>query len=149
MVSKKIKILNAISFSIVLIYSVFLFENYNNISKKVVTHINIKGEADAFGDKIHLIYATIANCIILLLILFFVYKPQYANYPVEVDNDNKEVLYKKMQFFLSIISIITSVIFSYMIFSALEPESKKSFYLIIIYAIITPLVAVFLFRNKR
>lgn len=149
MVSKKIKILNAISFSIVLIYSIFLFENYTNISKEIVTHINIRGEADAFGDKVHLIYAIVANCIILLLILFFIYKPQYANYPVEINNENKGILYEKMRFFLSIISIMTSTIFSYMIFSALDLESKKLFYWMIAYAIITPLITISYFKNKE
>nr|WP_286590181.1 HTTM domain-containing protein [Sphingobacterium sp. N143] len=49
---KKIKYLFSLSILILLFSGFLLLQNYTQISQQVVTHVNISGEADKFGDKI-------------------------------------------------------------------------------------------------
>lgn len=120
MVKKNILVLFIISISILFFNCYYTFSNYSSIPNEIVTHIDINGNADAFGNKIHLIFAMIANAIFLGVIFFFIKYPKYANYPVEINEQNKDSVYYKMQLFLAVISIITSLVFSYMIFQALN-----------------------------
>ena len=147
MVSKKIKTLYLISISIFITYVLLLVFNYSEISESVVSHINIKGAADGHSSKKSLWIASLVNFGILILVGLLIKSPQSANYPVEITEDNKEDIYKKMQFFLSIVAIITTGIFSYMIFKALQYEAN--FIYIISYLIVTPLFTLFYFRNQK
>ncbi|KGE15304.1 hypothetical protein [Sphingobacterium deserti] len=118
--SKKLIYLYVIAV-LILIFSVLLLARHHDaISSPVTTHINLVGEVDKIGDKVHLIYALCANGGLLLISLFFVLKPQYANYPFEITDENRASSYQKMRFFLLILCIITSISFNYMILKAIN-----------------------------
>ena len=146
MVSKKIKILYLISVSVFVSYFIFLLYNYSGISEIVASHINIKGEIDGYGSKKYLFVSSGINFIMLLFIGLLIKNPQSANYPIEINDSNRDSVYKKMQFFLSILSIIVTAIFSYMIFNAVN--HKNDFIFLIIYLIISPLIAIIYFNKK-
>lgn len=146
MVKRNILIVFLISVSIWLLNCYYIFLNYNDISNKIITHIDITGKADGFGDKVHLIYAMIANAVLLGIMYFFIKYPMYANYPIEINDENRDNAYKKMQLFLSIISVITSVVFTYMVFQAIN-KSKYVAY-VILYSIIFPLLVLFYFKKS-
>ena len=147
MVKKNILMLFIVAVSVLLLNCYYAFSNYNSISNEIVTHINITGEADGFGNKVHLIYAMVANTVLLGVIFFFIKNPKYANYPVEINDSNRESVYYKMQLFLAIISIITSLVFSYMVFQALDrPESMIY---IIAYSVIMPILVLLYFKSKK
>lgn len=127
--SKKIKYIFSLSILILLFSGFLLLQNYTQISQPVVTHMNISGEADKFGDKINLVYALLANAGILAFILFFIWKPQFANYPFEITETTREPSYWKMQLFLAVLCIITSIAFNFMILKAIK-ETNLFLYLI-------------------
>jgi uncharacterized membrane protein len=118
--SKKMICLYLISVLILMLSAVLLFQKYAQISSEVTTHVNISGQVNKTGDKVHLIYALLANGGLLALILFFILKPQYANYPFEITEENRETSYQKMQIFLLIICILTSISFNFMILKAIN-----------------------------
>lgn len=137
--SKTIKYLFSLSILVLLFSGLLLFQNYTQISQQVVIHVNISGEADKFGDKINLVYALFANASILAFILFFIWKPQFANYPFEITETNREPSYRKMQLFLAIVCIITSIAFNFMILKAIK-ETNLSLYLISFIMFITIMI---------
>ncbi len=147
MIKKNILIVFLISVSILILNCYYVFTNYDNISNEIVTHIDITGKAEGFGDKVYLIYAIIANAVLLGIMFFIIKYPKYANYPIEINEKNRDNAYKKMQLFLAIISLITSVVFSYMVFQAIN-KSENLIY-IIIYSIILPLLVLFYFKNNE
>jgi len=147
MVSKNIKIIFLISISIFITYVIILFSNYSEISDVVNTHINIKGEVDGQGSKKNLWIASLVNLLVLSLIGFLIKKPHLANYPVEITEKNKDNIYKKMQFFLGIIAIITSASFAFMIFKA---TNLTDYYIyLILFLILFPLVIIYYFNKKN
>ncbi len=147
MVKKNILIVFLISVSVLILNCYYVFTNYDNISKEIVTHIDITGKADGFGDKVHLIYAMIANAVLLGIMFFIIKYPKYANYPIEINDKNRDNAYKKMQLFLAIISVITSVVFSYMVFQSINKSDNMIY--VIIYSIFFPLLVLLYFKNDE
>ncbi|GAA3755094.1 DUF1648 domain-containing protein [Flavobacterium ginsengiterrae] len=147
MVSKKIKLLYLISISIFLTYLVLLLYHYSEIAQTVASHVDITGKVDGYSSKKSLLISSGVNLLILLFIGFLVKNPQSANYPVEITDENRESLHKKMQFFLCIIAIITTSVFSYMTFKAIGME--KNFIYLILYLIIAPLITILYFGRGQ
>lgn len=147
MVSKKIKILYFISISIFITYLLLLLFNYSNISETVISHININGKVDGHSNKNSLFISTGVNLAILILIWLLIKSPQSANYPIEINDKNRDSVYKKMQLFLSFVAILTTAFFSYMIFKAINKEVE--FIYLIGYITITPILTVLFFKNKN
>jgi uncharacterized membrane protein len=146
MLSKKIKILYFISFSIFITYVLILYLNYSEISEIVSTHINIKGETDGYGKKNSLWITSSINLVIILVIGFLIKNPHLANYPNEITNENRESMYRKMQLFLVVLGIIATSIFSYMVFKALN--YGQYFIYLVSYLIISPLITLIYFKNE-
>src|SRR6187402_2694565 len=124
MVSQKIKVLFFISLSIYFTYILLLFSHYSNIPETVASHININGKVDGYSNKNSLWISSSVNLLILGVLGLLIKSPKSANYPVVITNENRESVYKKMQFFLAIIAIITTSVFSYMVFKAIGYEKN-------------------------
>lgn len=147
MVSKKIMILYLIAFSVLFTYVMILIWHYPSIPKTIVTHIDITGKPDAFGEKYHLWIATGVNALLLLFIGLAIKNPHRANIPVEITAENKEKVYRNYQLFLSILGIITSGTFSYMIINAIG--NFEVFTYLLAYLILSPIVVLVFFKDSR
>lgn len=146
MISRKIKILYLIPYSVLFTYVMILIWHYPSIPEMVVTHIDITGKPDAFGEKYHLWIATGVNALLLLFIGLAMKNPHRANIPVEITEENKEKVYKNYQLFLSILGIITSGTFSYMIIKAIG--NFEVFTYLLIYLILSPFVVLLFLKDK-
>lgn len=146
--NKKIFLIYTVSVSYLIVYSGILFFSYNSLSEIVPTHINYKGEVDGFNDKIHLWYAIIVNIILLLVYLFLLKNPEKCNYPQKINNENREKNYNNMKVIVSYLSVVTSVLFSFMIFNALN-YSFKNILIILTFIVIVPLIVFNLINFKN
>ena len=146
MVSKKIKIIFLISISIFITYLILLIQNYSEIPELITTHIDIKGQTDEQGSKNNLWIASSVNLVLLLIIGFLIKKPHLANFPIEITEKNKDTAYKNMQIFLSILSIIISCAFAYMIFKAIN--YTHNYFYIMSALIFLPLTILFFIKKK-
>jgi uncharacterized membrane protein len=146
MVSKKIKMIFLISISIFITYLILLIQNYSEIPELITTHIDIKGQTDDQGGKNNLWIASSVNLGLLLIIGFLVQKPHLANFPVEITEKNKDIAYKNMQIFLSILSVIISCAFAYMIFKAIN--YTHNYFYIMSTLILFPLTILFFIKKK-
>lgn len=146
MVSKKVKIIFFISVSIFITYLILLILNYSEIPELITTHVDITGETDRQGNKDNLWTATVVNFALLLIIGFLIKKPHLANFPIEITENNKDSAYRKMQLFLSAISILISCVFAYMIFKAIN---YTHYYFYIMTALIAFPLSTLLFFKKE
>ena len=148
MVSKKIKYIYTISVSVFLTYAYFLINNYEKISDTVVTHIDYSGNPDGYGEKYHLIIALLVNAILLAVLALLIKNPKYVNYPIEITDENRNSVYEKIRYFMAILSIAVSVIFSIMIYKAIGYETKKVL-LLTISLCVPPLIIILLFKTNK
>ena len=88
---------------------------YHDLNDRIITHIDFSGSPDNWGDKIHLIYGLLVNVGTLLILFFLIRHPRYANYPVTLNDENRDSAYLKMRYFLSILAVLTSLSFLWMI----------------------------------
>lgn len=95
--------------------SIWLAVLYHDLNDRIITHIDFSGSPDNWGDKIHLIYGLLVNVGTLLILFFLIRHPRYANYPVTLNDENRDSAYLKMRYFLSILAILTSLSFLWMI----------------------------------
>ena len=140
----KVKILFAMSLSVLLTYMGILYLNYDTIPEIIPTHINFKGEIDGYGNKIHLWIATGVNILLSLVCFFLILKPKYINFPVE----NKQSIYYQLRIFVSILSLCISIFFSLMIFNALAYSKYETFRLLFTILILPGLFVIFL-KDKK
>ena len=119
MVSKKIKYIYTIGVSVFLTYAYFLISNYGKISDTVATHIDYSGNPDGYGEKYNLIIALLVNAILLVVLAFIIKNPKYANYPIEITDENRNSVYEKMRYFMAILFIVVPIIFSIMTYKAI------------------------------
>lgn len=149
MFKKNILIPYLTGISVLLVYSTILYMNYNSIEDVVPTNINYTGEIDSYGNKRQLWITSFVNLILILFIGFLIKNPHIPNYPIEITEENKNKVYYKMQLFLSYLSIITSILFSLMIFNALKYTTNEI--ITLLSSIIIPpilLVNIFNFKGK-
>lgn len=130
MLTKKINILYSISLSIFIVYSSYLYANYKYINEIVAIHYTLDGHADSFGSKVYLIYLNVGHLLLLIILLLGVMNPKYANYPYEITESNKVSSYKNMQYFLSIIAILSSLVCAYMTYIEIHNIHNSFLYLI-------------------
>ncbi|WP_164126232.1 hypothetical protein [Sphingobacterium luzhongxinii] len=121
-VPQAVIIIFGLSIILLIISSVKLFNIYNMLNDDVITHLDFSGSPDKKGEKIHLIYGLLVNLGVLILMYFLIKHPKYANYPVEINDENRSSAYLKMRYLVSILSLITSTSFLWMI---LIQEVKK------------------------
>src|SRR5690606_3089766 len=138
--SKKIILINIIALSVILIYGLLLFFNFNQLPEEVPIHYNIKGEVDDYGSKINLIWLVIINLCLFAGIFSVAKNPHIANYPVEITEENKSVMYYRMQLFLSILSVLISLVFSFFIFKSLDMVTEYFYFMIA--TVILPLTTI-------
>lgn len=129
----------------------FLFYNYNNLPDSVPIHRNIKGEVDSWGYKSTLVLLPIINLLLLFVLSFFIKKPEMANYPVKISEDNKALIHSKMKILLSVASLVISIIFIFllldsMMFIKINTTIYISFFIIVM---ILPLFVYKCFKTQK
>ena len=145
MVFQKVKYLLLISISIFITYVIVLIEHYSKIDEEIVTHINYSGEVDKYGGKIGLWYAVAVNLMLLLIIIFGVKYTKYWNYPEGLSAIEKEKFIIKMHYFLAIVAIIISVLFSTMIFKEIQISIRLICY--VLFLIVSPVAVLYYFKK--
>lgn len=144
---QKIKILYLSCVSIIITLTVLIIQKYNTLPKKITTHIDLNGSPDLFGDKINLVYMLLLNIVLLIIFGLFIKYPKYAKYNIEINEQNKNGAYKRMQIFYLICSFIVTSIFSYMVFKTLNLGSSYIF--LFIFLIVSPISILMFFEKKN
>ncbi|WP_422859888.1 DUF1648 domain-containing protein [Flagellimonas sp. S174] len=135
-----------ISISVLVVNWLILLNVFDSLPETVATHINIQGEVDGYGNKVNLIYGLLVNTGLLAIIFFLIKNPKYANYPLEINDSNRKAAYLKMQYFLSVLSIITSLAFSFMVTQ--QFTSNTPIILILVYAVTSPILILLFFKKQ-
>lgn len=146
MAFQKVKYLLLLSISIFITYIIVLSEHYSAINRIIVTHINYSGEADKYGDKIGLWYAAGVNFVLLLVICIGISYSNYWNYPEGLTNEGREKFLIKMNYLLSTIAIVISILFSTMIFKEIEISSNLINYSL--FLILSPVAVLYYFGRN-
>ncbi|WEK18676.1 MAG: DUF1648 domain-containing protein [Candidatus Pedobacter colombiensis] len=116
---KSLNLIFLISPSIILCYVVIYVYYYQQLPEVIVGHRDLTGKIDGYTEKSFIWIPILFNIVIVSAIRYLIGKPMMLNYPVEINDNNRDSAYGKMQIFLSISAIIVSASFSLIIFDAI------------------------------
>lgn len=100
------------SLSVLLVFWLFVLQNYHNLPDTIPIHYNASGEADRFGDKSNLLILPIIVSVLYLILTALNQFPHVFNYPTEINADNAERQYKLATRLVRFIKIFVVVLFA-------------------------------------
>ena len=117
--------------SIILCYTIIYLYYYPQLPEIIVGHRDLAGKIDGYTEKNFIWVPIVFNIVIVGAIGYLLKRPETLNYPDDIADKNRESAYFKMQIFLAITAIITSALFSLVIFDAIGfLKSANAFYFI-------------------
>lgn len=113
-------IIELFSLGFVIANILFVFLRYSGLPERIITHYNIKGLPDGYGDKSDILILT--GISILIYVVFTVLErfPQIYNYPVKVTENNRDELHYYAMRMMKYIKLSICVIFFFIAFASIE-----------------------------
>jgi uncharacterized membrane protein len=89
----------------------FTLKNYKSLPQVIPTHFDVEGKADNFGNKKWFFFTPILSVIFYIGIFFLIRSPESANFPVEITDENRDVQFFIMNFFIRWLFLLIGLIF--------------------------------------
>lgn len=99
---------------------VYFFLRYPSVPEMVPTHYNFSGECDDMGAKSSLIWIGVIEVFIYISLGILSRYPHKYNYPFELTDKNKTVIYEASSAFVLALRFIVMLILALPILAALE-----------------------------
>lgn len=106
--------------------------NYADMPDKIITHYNINGIQDGYGDKSSILYLTGISIVMYAGLTFLQKRPGIYNFPVKVTEANKAQLYSYGTKMVRLLKLFISALFCYIAYSSVQNQAMGSFITIII-----------------
>lgn len=106
------RLLTTIGGLILLASSIFVIANWGQMPDQIPTHFTITGEPDAYGGKPMLGFLVVISWVMFITLTISVKFPRMWNFPVEVTDENREVLFAIARFMMEILKFLTSILMS-------------------------------------
>jgi len=134
------RLLEIFTFVFIGIQWFFVVTKYSSMPEIIPIHYTWNGEADGWGGKWNLILTTSIGTLLSIGIYILNKYPHVFNYPVKITHENAKIQYKLAQRLMRIINLLMVLLFTHIIFEAMQInmgiEASKSW--------IFPLICVFL-----
>ncbi|MHC5201535.1 DUF1648 domain-containing protein [Myroides sp. LJL119] len=118
-VPKPVYLLYFTAVGIFLVSCILTIVNYSNVNSTVIIHWNSNVQPDGYGHKSFLWFFLGFTLLFLAIIILFLKRPNYANYPVKITLENKEKAYRAMRYFLALCALFMSLVCFYSIWTNL------------------------------
>lgn len=105
------KIAEGMTIGIVFIHIIVIAIVYSYLPPTIPTHYGLDLKADGFGPKATILMLPAIHLVITCFLYWLNRKPHIFNYPVEINDQNAEKLYKSATQMLRILNLTVSVIF--------------------------------------
>jgi len=145
------RILTIVGGVILLASTIFVVVNWGQIPDQIPTHFTITGQPDAYGGKPMLIFLVVISWVMFTTLTISVKFPNMWNFPVEVTDQNRDVLFAIARFMMEILKLLTAILMSViMMATALSLELPAVVMISLFVAIMTTIaVCIYLmFKNK-
>ena len=79
----------------VIVISIALGFGYPHLPETVATHFTFSGDVDEYGSKTSVLWMALVFVVLQLLLAWLSTKPRSFNYPVYLDENNAQALYRE------------------------------------------------------
>ena len=99
-------------FLFLLAYTLVIIFNFKSLPEQLPFHMKPNGKLEKYADKEWIFMIPLLNLLMVLADTYFIRKPQGLNYGMTVTPKNQDYLYKQMQWGLTILSFIITLVFA-------------------------------------
>lgn len=114
------RILEIISFVIVVMLWVYLFKFWSSIPDKIPVHFNALGEVDSWGGKSSLIALSVTMTVLYVMMAILSAFPQIYNYSVAITAENAAAQYENARTLMLWLSLQIVAVFAYITWSTIQ-----------------------------
>ncbi|MGA9189324.1 MAG: DUF1648 domain-containing protein, partial [Methanosarcina sp.] len=91
----------------------FVYTQWNQIPQQVPMHYNAVGEIDRWGSKYEILFLPAISILLYVFITAVSFFPQIWNVPVQITDENKEVVYLSTKDLLIFVKVEMLTLFFY------------------------------------
>lgn len=145
------RILTIIGGLILLASTIFVVVNWGQIPDQIPTHFTITGQPDAYGGKPMLIFLVVISWVMFILLTISVKFPRMWNFPVEVTDENRDVLFAIARFMMEILKFLTAILMAVIMMATALSINLSAVVMVSLFAAIIATIAVcmyLMFKNK-
>jgi len=145
------RILTIVGGVILLASTIFVVVNWGQIPDQIPTHFTITGQPDAYGGKPMLIFLVVILWVMFTTLTISVKFPNMWNFPVEVTDQNRDVLFAIARFMMEILKLLTAILMSVIMMATALSLELPAVVMISLFVAIMATIAVciyLMFKNK-
>ncbi len=128
-------ILEVIGILILAAMFIFLFLNWGSIPEKIPGHYNALGQVDRWGNKLELLILPIVSILLYLLLTIIGLFPSVWNVPVEVTDQNREIVYSNLKTMLILLKAVVLGIFFWLNYNSMHARPLPVYFLPVVLAV--------------
>lgn len=114
------KIFEFLGYSVLLIIWTLVITYYQNLPDTIPIHYNVKGEADGFGNKSHMLMLPILATVLFAGMTILNKYPHIFNYPSSITQENAFSQYTNATRLIRFLKLIVVIIFGGIVFITLQ-----------------------------
>lgn len=132
---------------------VWLAVKWDELPELVPMHYNFQGEIDRYGDKSELLIVPIFGWLLVILLAVVSRFPKIWNTGgIEVTDENRDYVYRRLRYMLDTMMVLVSAVFSYLTVYTLSEENLSKAFLPVFLLLMFGSMAYFLiplYRKKN
>lgn len=104
-------IFDILNFGLITFLWWFTIKSYKTLPQRIPIHFDFDGKADNFGSKLFSFLTPVLGVLFYIAFFFITRYPEYANFPVEITETNKDAQFFIMIFFVKWILMLVLLVF--------------------------------------
>jgi len=102
---------------------IIVIKNYPNLPNSIPIHFDIKGNANQYGEKHHIIFLALLSTFLFTCLTVLNRVPHLFNYTIPISSNNAEVQYSNATRMIRYIKIVIVFIFGLIAFKIIQAEA--------------------------
>lgn len=128
---------------------VFIYTQWDQIPQQIPMHYNALGEIDSWGSKYQTLILPTISILLYIFITVVSFFPQIWNVPVQITDENKEVVYLSTKNLIIFMKVEMLIIFFYLNYHTVTAQPLSITFLPISMIIIFGTLIFFIVRTIR
>jgi len=120
------KTLEFVNYFLIIAFWIITCLAYKHLPDEIPTHYNGFGEADAYGDKITILFLPLIATVLFTIVSITAKKPHLFNYSETITLENAETQYRNAMRFMNSLNTLMLLIFIYIDYKTIQIALNQS-----------------------
>lgn len=120
------RLLDVAAWLLVVTIWILVAVNYDSLPDEIPTHFDLRGRADAYGDKSTIWGVPAIATLLVIMLSFFQRMPHRFNYPVDITAENAERQYTIALRMMRVLKLVVAAIFMLIVWSSVRDAGSSN-----------------------